>query len=47
MNITIRKADEEDFPAILNLIKELAAFEKNEDKVTNSIEQMKEEKNLF
>jgi N-acetylglutamate synthase-like GNAT family acetyltransferase len=47
MNISIRKGTEEDFPAILNLIKELAAFEQNEDKVTNSIEKMKEEKDLF
>src|SRR5258706_3441578 len=46
-NITIREADEKDFPAILSLIKELAAFEKAPDKVTNTIEQMKKEKELF
>jgi GNAT superfamily N-acetyltransferase len=47
MNINIRQAREEDFPAILSLIKELAAFEKSPDKVTNSVEQMKKEKHLF
>ena len=47
MNISIRKATEEDFPSILSLIKELAAFEKSPEKVTNSVEQMKQEKHLF
>jgi GNAT superfamily N-acetyltransferase len=47
MNITIRKATEEDFPSILSMIKELAEFEKAPEKVTNSIEQMKVEKDLF
>jgi hypothetical protein len=47
MNITIRKATQEDFPAILSMIKELAEFEKAPEKVTNSIEQMKVEKDLF
>jgi GNAT superfamily N-acetyltransferase len=47
MDIYIRKASEEDFPSILLLIKELAAFEKASEKVTNSIELMKEEKDLF
>jgi ribosomal protein S18 acetylase RimI-like enzyme len=47
MSITIRKASEEDFPDILLLIKELAAFEHAPDKVTNTVEQMKMEKNLF
>jgi GNAT superfamily N-acetyltransferase len=47
MNISIRKATEEDFPSILSLIKELAAFEKSPDKVTNSVEQMRQEKHLF
>jgi len=45
--MNIRKASEEDFPAILLLIKELAAFEKAPEKVTNSVEQMKKEKDLF
>ncbi len=47
MNISVRKATEADFPAILSMIKELADFEKSPDKVTNSVEQMKREKELF
>lgn len=47
MDISIRKAKEDDFPAILSLIKELATFEKAPQKVTNSVEQMKEEKEYF
>jgi len=47
MNSNIRKAKEEDFPAILSLIKMLAEFEKAPEKVTNSVEQMKQEKEHF
>lgn len=47
MNISIRKAAEEDFPSVLSLIKELAAFEKSPEKVTNSVDQMREERHLF
>jgi len=47
MEYTIRPASEEDFPAILSLIKELAAYERAPGKVTNSVEQMREEKDLF
>jgi GNAT superfamily N-acetyltransferase len=47
MNIIIRKATEEDFPAILSLIRDLASFENAPEKVTNTVEQMKEEKELF
>lgn len=46
-NIIIREANEKDFPAVLSLIKELATFEKAPDKVTNTIDQMKLEKNFF
>ncbi|MBS4012312.1 MAG: GNAT family N-acetyltransferase [Bacteroidetes bacterium] len=46
-NTTIRTATEADFPAILQMINELATFEKAPEKVTNSVEQMKNEKNLF
>ena len=46
-NINIRTATEEDFPAILSLIRELAAFEKAPEKVTNSVELMKKEQDLF
>lgn len=47
MNITIRNAQEKDFPQIIALIKELAVFEKAEDQVTNSVEQMRAEKDFF
>ncbi len=47
MNVIIRKATEADFPEILALIKELALFEKAPDKVTNTVEQMQQEKDLF
>lgn len=43
----IREATEEDFPVILELIKELAEFEKAPEKVTNTVEQMRNEKDLF
>ncbi|MFA6973170.1 MAG: GNAT family N-acetyltransferase [Parcubacteria group bacterium] len=46
-DIKIRKAGEEDFPAVFSLIKELAVFEKCPEKVTNSVEQMKNEKDFF
>jgi len=47
MEFTIRKAVERDFEDILSLIKELALFEKAGEKVTNSVEQMKSEKDYF
>lgn len=47
MSVRIRKAVENDFPSILSLIKELAEFERAYDKVTNSLEQMKAEKDYF
>ncbi len=47
MSITIRKADEKDFNAILALIKELAAFENAPEKVTNTAVQMEKEKDYF
>ncbi len=47
MDVSIRKAQEEDFPEILSLIKELAAFEKSPEKVTNTVDLMKKEKELF
>lgn len=43
----IRPATEADFEAILALIKELALFEKAADQVTNTVEQMKAEQDLF
>jgi len=47
MNFRIRKAEEPDFDAVLSLVKELAEFQKTPDRVLNSVEQMKEEKELF
>jgi GNAT superfamily N-acetyltransferase len=47
MEIIIREATQDDFPAILSLIKELAEYERAPGMVTNSVEQMKEEKELF
>ncbi len=47
MNFTIRPATEADFPAILDLIKELALFEKAPEKVTNTVAQMRAEKDYF
>jgi GNAT superfamily N-acetyltransferase len=47
MQINIRKATEKDFPVVLSLIKELAEYEREPDKVTNSVELMKEEQEHF
>lgn len=47
MNYTIRRAEEKDFEAVLDLIKELAAFENAAEKVLNTVEQMKAEQDLF
>lgn len=47
MDIDIRKATKEDFPAIFGLIQELAGFENGLDKVSNTLEQMYEQKDLF
>ncbi len=43
----IRPAVEKDFKAILDMIKELALFEKAPEKVNNTVGQMKEEKDYF
>jgi len=47
LNIRIRKGEVEDFPAIFSMIKELAEFERAPEKVTNSVERMKREKEFF
>lgn len=47
MEITIRKALETDFGAILAMIRELAAFEKARDKVVNTEEFMRKEQSGF
>jgi len=47
MNVKIRKATKKDYPAILELIKELALFEKAPEKVINTVEKMNEEDDYF
>jgi len=47
MNVTIRKADEQDFPCILFLLKEFSVFQKTPEKVSITLEQMIHEKNFF
>jgi ribosomal protein S18 acetylase RimI-like enzyme len=40
MNVTIRKSNKDDMPEVLDLIKELALYEKAPHEVTNSVEDM-------
>lgn len=47
MKFIIRDAEERDYPQILQYIKELALFEEAPDKVLNTVEFMKQEKDLF
>jgi len=43
----IRKGNETDFPDVLEMIKELALFEKAPEKVSNSVEKMIKEQDYF
>jgi len=47
MSISIRKANQQDFPAILSLIKEFSLFQKTPGKVTITLEEMIAAGNLF
>lgn len=47
MNVTIRKAGENDVPAIISLAREFASFQGSLDKFTNTETQMKREQHLF
>jgi len=47
IHYNIRKATEKDFPAILDLIKALALFEKAPEKVSNTVNQMTKEQAYF
>ena len=47
MAYTYREATTADLPAILGLIKELALFEKAPEQVTNTVERMEQEQDLF
>ncbi|VAW27068.1 Histone acetyltransferase HPA2 and related acetyltransferases [hydrothermal vent metagenome] len=43
MSVTLRKGTKEDLPQILELIKELALFEKAPEQVENTVEKMKKD----
>ena len=45
--MNIRKGTEADFEAVLEMIKELALFEKAPEAVINSVESMREEKKYY
>jgi GNAT superfamily N-acetyltransferase len=47
IDYVIREATRADFPVIIELIRELALYEKAPEKVTNSVEQMEQEADLF
>ncbi len=47
MKIEIRPIEEKDFEQIIVLFKEFALFEKLPEKMTNSVEQIKQERDLF
>ena len=47
MNVTIRKGDARDFPAIFTLIKEFSVFQKTPEKVTIMLDQMIADENIF
>lgn len=47
MNIEIRRADELDFEQIVGLFKEFAEFERTPEKMLNSVDRMKAEKDFF
>jgi GNAT superfamily N-acetyltransferase len=47
MEITIRDANETDFPQIIDLFKDFATFEKLPEKMINSVERMMKEKVFF
>ena len=47
MEIKIREASEADYGSIMDMIKELARFERAEEKVKNSVSRMRREKRFF
>lgn len=47
MKVIIREANRSDFPAILEMIRELALYERAPEKVTNTVQQMEKEESLF
>jgi len=47
MEVIIRRANEEDFPEIVTLIKEFSIFQGTPEKVMITVDQMREDKHLF
>ena len=47
MTLTLRHATEQDFPAVLALVRELAVYQQTPERVLNTVEQMKAEKEYF
>ncbi|HYF30287.1 MAG TPA: GNAT family N-acetyltransferase [Chitinophagaceae bacterium] len=47
MNTVIRQATEADFPSVLSLVRELAIYQQMPERVLNTVEQMKAEKEYF
>lgn len=47
MSFNIQKIQENDFEALISLFKEFALFEKLPEKMTNSVEKMKQEQEFF
>jgi GNAT superfamily N-acetyltransferase len=47
MTVIVREGEERDFPALMELIKGLATFERAPHEVKNSVEQMRQEKESF
>jgi len=47
MNITLRPAVENDFPAIVEMFREFAHFEHLDERLTNTVERMKAETEYF
>ena len=47
MNVTLRSAVENDYPAIVEMFKEFAHFENLDERLTNTVERMKKETEYF
>jgi len=47
MEVGIRSIEEKDYPQIIKLFKEFATFEKLPEKMINTVEQIKKEKDFF
>ncbi len=47
MNVTIDRIQEKDFEGLISMFKEFAAFQKSSDKMINTVEKMREEKDFL